>query len=117
MINVISESVRDMNIFSVLVSHVFSEISVPEFRVRCVCHMVNNICESGIVDEDKLVDRVREVVKTVKRPKAKKVFRGLLTDERKKKVNLPLDCKTRWNSTLTMIERAYEMRSELQRYA
>ena len=55
---------------------IFLIFSVPEFRVRCICHALNNVHEVGVVDEKAMIPRVRKLVKTVKRPKAKKQFRG-----------------------------------------
>ena len=44
--------------------------------VACICHALNNVHEVGVVDEKKIIPRVRILVKTVKKPKAKKLFRG-----------------------------------------
>ncbi|GAV00733.1 hypothetical protein RvY_11538-2 [Ramazzottius varieornatus] len=55
-------------------------------------------------------------MKVVKRPEAKRIFRSLLTDDKKKKLGPPLNCSTRWNSTLHVVERAFEMRHDLKKY-
>ena len=42
-------------------------VSVSEFRIRCVCHAINNVAEVGIEDDQKIVSRVREMVKAARR--------------------------------------------------
>ena len=54
----------------------FLSLVVSEFQVRCICHALNNVHEVGVVDDKKIIPRVRILVKTVKKPKAKKLFNG-----------------------------------------
>ena len=56
--------------------------SVPEFRVRCVCHAINNVAEVGIEDDQKIVSRLRDMVKAVRRPKARKQYMTLRESEK-----------------------------------
>ena len=74
------------------------------------------VIEVGVVDEENLIGRVRDIVKTVKRPKAKKIFKRLLIPEKKTFSRLPLDCPTRWNSTPVMLSKAFEARHDLITY-
>ena len=118
-------------------------VTVSEFRIRCICHALNNIHEVGVVDEKKIISRVRILVKTVKKPKAKKLFKGIYCwyicfwkTERKPALSIgsfviyfiteitknnyqkmPLDVKTRWNSVLPMLRGAHANRSNLSKYA
>ncbi|GAU90708.1 hypothetical protein RvY_03087 [Ramazzottius varieornatus] len=94
---------------------------VSEFRLRCVCHVMDNVAEVGVEDDLKIVSRIREMVKFVRKPKAKKQYIALRESEKDKDkdrhLRLPLDVSTRWNSTLPMLRGAYEARHHLKRYA
>ena len=97
-------------------------VSVSEFRIRCVCHAINNVAEVGIEDDQKIVSRVREMVKAARRPKARKQYialreSGKEESEKDKHLRLSLDVATRWNSTLPMLREAFEARLHLKKYA
>ncbi|GAV01610.1 hypothetical protein RvY_12297-3 [Ramazzottius varieornatus] len=93
--------------------------AVSEFRLRCVCHVMNNVAEVGVGDDLKIVSRIREMVKFVRKPEAEKQYIALRESEKDKDkdrhLRLPLDVSTRWNSTLPMLCGAYEARHHLKR--
>ncbi|GAV06270.1 hypothetical protein RvY_16288 [Ramazzottius varieornatus] len=97
------------------------ESKMSEFRLRCVYHVMSNVAEVGVEDDLKIVGRIREMVKFVRKPKAKKQYIALRGSEKDKDkdrhLRLPLDVSTRWNSTLPMLRGAYEARHHLKRYA
>ena len=88
---------------------------VSAFRIRCVCHALNIITGEtfGYGGKEGPVEKVRDVVKYVKRPKAKKMFRAFVN---RTHLKLPLDVETRWNSTLYLLRRAYASRKDLIRF-
>ena len=56
---------------------------------------------------------MRDVVKYVKRPKVKEIFRAFVN---RTHLKLPLDFETRWNSTLYLLRGAYASRKDLVRF-
>ncbi|GAU91339.1 hypothetical protein RvY_03611 [Ramazzottius varieornatus] len=86
---------------------------ISEFRVRCICHMVNNVAEVGLTDDTRIVDRVRKLVTALRRTKAKTLLKSIT---KVKHVKLPLDVSTRRNSTLYMLKGAYKARHDLKKY-
>ncbi|GAV09383.1 hypothetical protein RvY_18932 [Ramazzottius varieornatus] len=93
---------------------------VSEFRRRCVCQVMNNVAEVGIEDDLKLVSWVREMVKFIRKPKAKKQYIALRESEKDRDKDrhprLPLDVSTRWSSTLPMLRGAFEARHHLEKF-
>ena len=59
------------------------------------------------------MEKVRDLVKYVKRPKAKKMFRSFVN---RTHLKLPLDVETRWNSTLYLLQGAYSSRRDLGKF-
>ena len=88
---------------------------VGAFRIRCICHALHNITVKnfGYGGKDGPVEKVRDLVKYVKRPKAKKMFRTFVN---RTHLKLPLDVETRWNSTLYLLQGAYASRKDLAKF-
>ncbi|KAD7476966.1 hypothetical protein E3N88_00102 [Mikania micrantha] len=76
--------------------------------VRCLAHIINLIVQDGLKAQSQVVDCIREAVIHIRvSPKRLTDFKACVVDSKlKTKASLILDCKTRWNSTYDMLERA-----------
>jgi len=80
-------------------------------HVRCAAHIINLIVKEGLVELGDHVAAIRNSVQYVRSSTSRcdsfdqKVVSGKMT-----RGSLPLDIKTRWNSTYLMLKRAMEFR-------
>ncbi|KAD7476935.1 hypothetical protein E3N88_00071 [Mikania micrantha] len=88
-------------------------------HVRCLAHIINLIVQDGLKAQSQVVDCIREDVIHIRAsPKRLTDFKACVVDSKiKTKASLILDCKTRWNSTYDMLERAIFLEKGIELYA
>lgn len=69
----------------------------PEFRIRCLAHMLQLSAVLAIDAKNDLVGSIRKIVIFLYRPKVMQEFR-------RQHLKLPLDCRTRWSSTYGIVD-------------
>ena len=98
-----------------------TQLGVDYHPLRCAAHVLNLIVNQALRKLPGAIEKIHEIAVTLRRVSyAKTVF-----EEAQRTVNLelrngrriktiPLDVKTRWNSTFLMLERALELRRAIE---
>ncbi|KAF8106391.1 hypothetical protein N665_0140s0004 [Sinapis alba] len=96
--------------FSLLANDAF--VMDGEFmHMRCAAHIINLIVKDGLAEVDDNVSAIRNAVGYVRSSTSRLRSFELRVDSGKlTRGSLPLDVKTRWNSTYLMLSRALEFR-------
>jgi hypothetical protein len=81
--------------------------------LRCLAHALHNVCKKGLREKSEAVQKIRELMIKLKRPRAKEDFRAAL---QKKDNGFHLDVPTRWNSTYLMCVSVLKLRPALDEY-
>lgn len=85
-------------------------------HLRCANHILNLVVKNGLHEVDKSICDVRNSVHYVRSSSSRlKLFQLLVDTGKLTRGSLPLDCKTRWNSTFLMLNRALKFRVAFER--
>ena len=87
---------------------------MPNFiNCQCICHILNLAANAGIKEVD-LIKKLRKIVKHVRKTQSclEELKRLAIASSTPYKKPI-LDVKTRWNSTFDMIQRALELKNDL----
>ena len=82
---------------------------------RCIAHILNLVVTSGLDVINIQIKKLRKLIKTIKKSsKMIEELENLAKLDNKNFIRPILDCKTRWNSTYSMINRAYILKENMQ---
>uniref|UniRef100_A0A9I9E6V3 HAT C-terminal dimerisation domain-containing protein n=1 Tax=Cucumis melo TaxID=3656 RepID=A0A9I9E6V3_CUCME len=86
-------------------------------HIRCCAHILNLIVSDALKDLHVSIIRIRNVVKYVRSSPARlQIFKDFAKEDKMSTKNCPtMDVPTRWNSTLTMLDRAIKCQKTFER--
>ncbi|KAF8045994.1 hypothetical protein N665_4139s0001 [Sinapis alba] len=80
-------------------------------HMRCAAHIINLVVRDGLQDIDENVEAIRNAVQYVRSStQRQKSFQLRVESGKMSRGSLPLDIKTRWNSTYLMLQRAIKFK-------
>lgn len=85
-------------------------------HMRCAAHIINFIAKEGLSDLSENVLAIRNAVQYVRSSTPRlNAFDQRVTNGKMTRGSLPLDVKTRWNSTFLMLSRALQFKVAFDR--
>ena len=82
---------------------------------RCVAHVLNLVVVSGLNIIEKSIKKLRKLIKTIRKStKLLEKLENLIKFDRTQFLRPIMDCKTRWNSTYKMINRACILKDNIE---
>lgn len=85
-------------------------------HVRCAAHIVNLVVKDGLKEVDNSICAIRNAITYVRSSTPRlNSFELRVLSGKMSRGSLPLDCKTRWNSTYLMLSKALKFRLAFDR--